>query len=579
MPSLLSSKRRELIFVTLVSALALVPLGLIWRKSLVSRPPVVQSKVADWTPVITGDATGGTTDSAALSPNVKFIARMELSPSEVGITPAPNALSTIADELVIRSAGNGKELFRSATSGQFVSWIAGTSAFIALSGNDVTLFTPATRAPGAAAPTQPWSETPISFGDGGGGISQESGANGSTIQFLQGGMVAFSPGGRYAVKAAWSRQGDDIIWQAADLMKSKISPIIKAGHDFGETDSNKVPANFRICVAPATLATGAWPLVVLVQSNKPNAAATPTPLPTTRPAPTPTFTPQQNAFVDKEAREIAEIQVLVDSVLGVDGADAAVTDEAEVAHIEAEVKRRNQQLRKERALLFPRPRPMPTSTTESESRTQGQPFGIECFDLSQHSRLWSAQVEMKSDSFAPESAFSPDGRALVVWGLAQINGTGKSAYTNDTGLEIRDPLSGAVRARPRLMGFGKYFNMPNQSQIQFYETPGAGSAPPTSMMVLEDAFAPEEKSLNGKPAFLIQDVALRFFDMASARETGHLRVKSELAKVGDSLVDSQFRCSQSGLWWLVGGGDFAVLRRSELGQETLSPFPTPMPDK
>lgn len=511
--------------------------------------------------------------AATLSPDGRWIARMELTASELGVTVAPNALTPIADELVIRASVNGKEVFRALAAGQFVGWIPSSSAFISQNGNDISVFSPSVRKPGAPPPVEPWTATPLSFSEDTGGVSSSMGANGSTVLELQTGAIAFSPDFRFAVKGSWAK--GEVWWEVADLTTGKIAPPVKAGRwlDYNPRIGG-FSSDIEFCVAPASLASGAKPVVALVQASvvRPRVIPTPTPIPTL--APTPTPSPAQTQFLKKAAREEAEIQTLVESVLGVDGEEPTVSDESEIARIEVEVKRRNRVLATERKRLFPQKNLVTAPPTQSPVRTQGKPFQIECFDLNAGKRLWISSL--KTEIFEPETAFSPDGSALVAWGTSVTkNGQGYVRGDN-SGFEIRAAKTGQLRARHHLLN--EDFGIPNAGNIAFYSDLGTmGTATALSILVVKDSSTVPAQSPDKKNNWPQRATVLRFFDAAKAREIGHSVVDSKWeSNAFISRIDN-VTCNQTGDLWLFGGGDYALATRGELGQEFLKPMPTPTP--
>ena len=589
MKSLSSKSRRDLLFVTGATLLALVPLGYLWRKSTLS--PRVQFAAAPTKPTLkpflprlaTGENSSISSD-ATLSPDGRFIARMEPPISEIWVEGATPKSPALADELVIRSSTSGKELFREKPLGSFVGWLATPGVFAIENGDDLEIFSPATRKPGAPRPIQFWTSKTISFSEDEGGISESWSVGGPRTEAsltLQAGVIRISPDGRFAVKASWG--GGDIWWQVADLRTGTMAPLVKAGRYLPyDPKVGGFKEGLTISIAPVSLARGALPLVCVSQTTDfvSRTAPTPVPTPTPRPIPTPTSSPAQAEFSVRAAREEAEIQALVESVLGVDGADPVVTDEAEVARVEAAVKKRNRALEAERERMFPALKqarlnaqkpPAPHVATLAD----GKRFQIECFDLNRARRVWTTSVY--GDIFAPQSQFSPDGSAFVVWGTAVIEKEGRGASLADSGLQFLDPQTGRLRGAAQL--WDEDFELLSDDNINFHGGAGINSSGvPTSILVIKDSLETGgQKTADGTLTPWREVPALRFFDMSVARETGHLKLDSKIFDPNFLNEIETVAPDGSGQVWLLGRRDYWLLSRAQLGREFASPLPKPTP--
>ena len=154
------SFRREFAFVGGITLLALVPVFFLWRKSVVGQTHQLPGLTASGLTPVVARMTPGKTSQAIISPDGRWLARMEV-PAQG--TPSPPNTSVRADELVIRSTHNGQEIFRATAVGWFVGWIPGSVAFVAIQGDSINVFAPTVRTPNGTSPKQPWTQKTISF--------------------------------------------------------------------------------------------------------------------------------------------------------------------------------------------------------------------------------------------------------------------------------------------------------------------------------------------------------------------------------------------------------------------------------
>lgn len=573
--------RREIALIAAVSALALAPLLFLGLKSAFGpRAVTIVNAIPTPAPLLAALKSGSNgyfNSKAWLSPDGRWIARMEYaSVPTAGATPAPRSQSI--DELVIRSAVGGREVFRDSLSGRFVGWIPRSSSFIAQDGFDLSIFSPTPRKPGAPPPAALWSATVLSFPTDGDPVADQYGSPGLSKN-LERSPINISPDGRYAVKSSWSK--GDIYWRVADLSTGKIAAPIKAGRWLSYDPNVGGAANgISASIAPANSSrAGALPLVAVLQEDiiAALAQATPTPRPTPIPTATPTPSPAQTEFLTRSQAYENETQVLVEKVLGIDGAPPEVSDEAEIARIEAEVKRRTRTIDAERERLFPAPSPTPAPPRKIPKVEDAKPFRIECFDLNTGKKLWSQPVY--AFPFQPQAQFSPDGASLVAWNTTRLindRNRNPNPSLDDTGIDFFDPISGKKRAAFRL--YEEDFSIPNPEQAIFTgQIAPNGSlrsfvAFPDSHMVRETV--PDARSLGRTVRQFRKVPTLRFFDTTLAREAGHIDI--DTTRLGNIELKN-FTASDAGDLWLFGRSDFTMAPRSQLGSEFASPLPKPTP--
>ncbi|RYX83671.1 hypothetical protein EON83_13785 [bacterium] len=554
--------RREFSLIAGVTLLALVPLFFLWRRG--KNPPIQATSGTTATPLVPIAprlAVGPNSfieSGAQISPDGRWFARMETAPLGANPTPPPN--SSLKNELVIRSAITGKEAFRDFTAGSFVGWIPGTNSFVARAGDDINVFAPTVRKPNVPLPKQPWTATTISFAPA---VPTDEFTN-----YDDASAVAFSPDYHYAVKSSWDK--GPIEWEVADLTTGKVSAPVRAGR-WKRLQPNSSSNDIRIAVAPANITNGPLPIVCVLQSSEPlYSTPIPTPIPTATSVPkaTPTDSPTQAQFKVREAQESAEIQTLIDKVLGIDGADPEVSDPDEVARITSEVNRRNKALELERQQLFPAaPTPIPTSPPNISSWDFSERFQLESFDLNTRKRLWISPL--RGSVSAPEMQFSPDGSGLIAWETAVLNKRYGSGIVDRTGLEFRAAHTGKILKKTQVYE-GVTFS---SGSTGFYEgaTPSVKGVAP-SIFVLKDSYSRVDKT-NG---MISQDTVFRLFNVSNAREIGYLKVNPKRLPPEQQNFYA-LSMSQTGNMWLWGDSDLFILPRRELVEEVSTPLPTPTP--
>ena len=204
--------RREIALISIISALALAPILFLGLKSVFGPRPVAPSSSINPTIARLSRGTDGYLSSeSVLSPDGRWIACMEVSASEIAAHRPPGSLTPTANELVIRSASNNREVFRAFAVGQFVGWIPQSIGFVTQNGFDINVFSPATRKPGTPVPTEPWSARLVSLPQGSDSTYSTTGAGGATTLTLENSAIAFSPDFRFAVKPA-PTTADDFAW-------------------------------------------------------------------------------------------------------------------------------------------------------------------------------------------------------------------------------------------------------------------------------------------------------------------------------------------------------------------------------
>lgn len=552
--------RREFAFVAGVTLLALAPLAYLWRKSvLAQRKNAGIGVVFPTYPQVQNAYAFG---EATISPDGRFFARMESAASQMGGTLSRNSLSPVANQIVIHSTQNGQEIFRATSSGEFMSWTP-SSNFVARNGDDLNVFSLSQGSSGSSTPS--WKRRKLTFSPDPGGMSTSFGANGATQLSLQTGAIDLSPDGRFAVKGSWGK--GTIVWQVADLKTNTVMAPVQAGRWLNyDPKVSAFSNNISITVAPAHLASGTRPVVAVLQTTRIRRLSLPTPTstPFPTPRPTPTFSPAQLQFNTKEAQEEAKIQKLVDSVLGVDGSDPEVTDEAEVKRIEAEVKRRNHALAAQRQKFFPSPTPSPQIRAAQWALTE--PFQVETFDLSTGKRLWSASL--KANVFSPHIQFSPDGSTLVASRTAAKSR--RMDMLDGTGLEFRSARTGQLIGKADL--FEERFGTPDHNRQVFYNPSSSGRKNPSAVLAIKDV---STETSHGKSNNFGRRTVFRLFDASTAREIAYLKL--DPLQSSDQQDFQNFSTSQDGKQWLWGTRAVQVLSRDELGQEVPGPLPTPTP--
>ncbi len=552
-----SLARREITRVLFVSVLAMSPLIFLGFKSVFG--PRVAPAVATLPPTIARLALKNNnylSSKATLSPDGRWIARMEIAPSELAATLSPQALSPTADEIVIRAARGGQEVFRTTIAGQFKDWIPDTNNFIAQDGFDISIFAPSTRKPGAPLPADPWVATPLAFPTDGDPAGQTIGSYGS-ITTLDRSPITLSSDGRYAVKSSWSR--GDIYWSVADLTTGKIAPRVKAGRwlDY-DPQVGGSSSDITVAIAPAN-SQGALPLVAVLQKG-----IRTTPIPT----PSPTHTPAQRRFLKEEVEE---------NIKMMNGVTNGAPQPSNYKFLRSlEDFERLRQLQTLKGRLFPlTPEQIRRSTHPQLSDSQA--FQIECFDLNKGKRLWTRWVHCFP--FTPQIQFSPDGAALIAWSTTRIvpSGSSDSFELDDTGIDFFDPRTGKRRAGFRL--YEEDFSIPNHDQAFFHqETTQNGQI--HSILTFRDSRQLREKVPSRRfPKQLVEESrripVLRFFDTTLAREVGHLDVETRRFDRNFSSDIKHFSTDDPGNFWLFGSGDYQLLSRSQLGREFISPLPMP----
>lgn len=568
--------RREFVLVGGITLLALLPLFFLWRKSVISQQlPAFEGGTSTLVPVVRRMQLGKNSSismRAALSPDGRWLARMEVDASKLNVEPSPGS-SPDANELVIRSTANGKEVFRALGAGEFVGWMPSSVSFVSQSENIVNVFDPAVRKPGAPPPTQAWTQRTVPLPAN---TDPRFGASGETNDFdLQTGAIVFSPDFRFVVKGFWG-QGP-ITWYVVDLMTGKAFPPVRAGRWINfDPKVGGYSNNISIAVAGANAAMGPLPLVAVLQTLEPSpesATPTPRPAPTLTPQPTPTYSAVQSQFKAKEDKEQAAIQALVESVLGVDGAEPKVTDETEVARITAEVKQRNKALDAERARVFPQTVMTPTPPPTVSPWSMTAPFQVETFDLNTKKHLWTSPL--RSEVFPPQMKFSPDGSALVIWGTTAWRLQNGDRRVDGVGVEFHGARTGKMAGKSAL--YEGDFGIPDQNSVGFYsDTSAIVNGTPRSVAVLVDSYQ-GIKMPNGKFEPYQQGTVFRFFNAVNGHETGYL--KADMTKLTANMEGfSTLSISQGGLFWMWGDSDIYIAKRQDLGQEHNGPLPSLTPD-
>lgn len=515
--------RRDWIWVGGATVLALLPLLVLWRKSVVSASPNAMSGAAlgglspVLPPVPAGQPNSYFDITTKLSPDGRFLARME-NPN--GQPPATNASPS---DVVIRTTG-GNEVFRASASQTDLRWV-GSSLVALQSQNDfATIFSPASSGSGSgAAPAYNQMQRSVPSGQG----DAFSGAN----------RLVLAPDGSLMAQAR--KNNGALRWSVVDMVSgATVANDVEAG----TMSDNDFSSDMAFGVAP--LATK-WPSgivgpVVVVSRCLPRPIPSPTPTP--KPVPTPTISPAQTEFLKRERQEEARLQPLIDSVLGENGEEPKETDPDRVAQIEAQVKARQHVLSVERKRLFPiKPTPTPTPVT-----LQGQTrvCRVECFDLGGGRSLWQTAVRVGMGG-TPHPLFSPDGTRLVLPGVARLRQDGGSPSVWDSGMEVFAPATGRILAS---WTFG------------------------TTNLLWGDS--PPVYFLSSPPRLTVLDTSrttvLRFFDLASLQETSYASLRSGMP--------SQISPDASGSQWVAHqGGNTFLLALSTLGQEHPGPLPTPAP--
>lgn len=551
-----SPARREIALILVISLLALAPLLFLGFKSVFGpRPTPTTAMVKPVLNAMTRGKGGSLTSNAFLSPDGRWIARMELSPSKIGVPDPPGAITAQANDLVIRSARSGQEAFRAFVAGGFVSWVPQSLNFVAQTGLDITLFSPATRKPGASPPLEPWVATPLSFPGNhhNGGFSSRSGS--ASVGFITG-AVAFSPDGRFAVQAAWGN--GEVEWQVADLTTGKIAAPVKIGRWLGFDPQGKGRSgHVSISVAPASLASRALPVVAFLQEVV-NPQAVPTPRPT--------WTPAQHRFTERYQREMEEDFRRMEKMM----ADPRGRRNFALTWRERFARRRI--LEAERSRLFP--------LSPQEQRRRNQPrlsdaklFQVECFDIGKRQKIWSAPL--RSRTFAPHHKFSPDGAALVVWNTTRLTGDkyNRRPYLKDSGIELFAAATGKHRARFRL--YEKDFSSPELDQAVFYRQAMTTGSFHSILTLLDSRNIALKASRSGARTRTVP--ILRFFDTSTAREVGYLDIDAPRLDREFQNRIAHFSTDDNGFSWLFGEGDSVLFSRSQLGRESFAPLPHPTP--
>lgn len=550
-----SQARREIALISIVSVLALAPLLFLGFKSVFGpRPAKSFRPLKPSIARLSRDTDGYLSSESVLSPDGRWIASMEVSASEVAAQRSPKSLSPNPNELVIRSASNGHEVFRALAVGQFVGWIPQSIGFVAQNGFDINVFSPATRKPGTPVPAEPWSATLVSLPQGSDSTYSTTGAGGATTLTLENSAIAFSPDFRFAVKASWN--GGDVHWIVADLTTGKISAPIKAGRWLNYKPEERESRNISIRVAPANLASGAWPRVALVQTTRPDSYYK-LPHPTATPLPTPVLSPEQARFMKDEARNgPREAAALKD----LDKKMRSSADIKEARRWMAEIDHRLYAYASKQRRLFPQGLYRQTTFPKLED---AKPFQIECFDLKTRKKLWTVPVRNVSDE--PKAEFSPDGAALVVWNTANIVKGGDDYLSlKNTGIDFFATSTGKKRAHFRL--FEETFWPANPHETLFYREATA-NGPVHSIFMTRDKRRTEKDIIP----------VLRFFDTTTASEIGHLDMDVTRYDINFKHSLTDFSTDDNGLLWIFGGNGYEFLPRSRLGREFSTPLPQPTP--
>ncbi|RYG67175.1 hypothetical protein EON80_14090, partial [bacterium] len=215
MPNPRSKAMREVIFIFLISFAALIPVFVIWRKSVYVPPATTTTPLVR----VSGSATAipGTAPTATPTPT-PVIGPPHLSPDGNSFARSEQTSqlpqSGYSDDFVIRNAKTGNVLFRDQTKRNFVSWVPGTPRFIAQSGHEISVFRPSNGNPR-------WQEQVLSLPPSTDAMANSDGPQDAEQLDIQTGSIRYSSDFRYAVLGAW---GDgNIEWRVADLSSGKIS--------------------------------------------------------------------------------------------------------------------------------------------------------------------------------------------------------------------------------------------------------------------------------------------------------------------------------------------------------------------
>jgi len=516
--------RRDVVWLLGVTLLALLPLWLIWRKSAPAPAPVasvIGAASLGLTPVLS-PIPAGTPGSfyqvpAKLSPDGIYLARNEDPPGKAtGVSPT---------DLVIRTR-NGREVFRTSGDDQTFSWFGTSLITLDRNSNVATIYAPSTAGRGPA-----YTQTQRNF------LSLRSGPSLGSNNTL-----VLSPDG--ALFGLANCETPVVRWAVVDMATAKL--VVNDAHIGNVLKDTFGDPSFALAPRSTKWPKGVvGPVAVLSQ-----VVPTPTPPPTPFPSPTPTpiLSPAQQEFLERKKIEDAQIQTLVDSVNGVDGADPKETDPARIAQITAEVKRRNGALDTQRARLFPvAPTPTPTPISLANSARTAR---VQCFDLGSGRLLWQTAVRCQSQAAIP--MFSPDGSRLLLVGVTRLAPFGDAMSLQDSGIDVLALTTGCPLAS---WTFGTTdLTIGNEPPIYFF------SSPPSSSLAVHD----DDSESNLSPT-------LRFFDLSTLRETSYLPMNPK------GPMDCLSPDATGRSWIALQNSETYLLSRAQLGKETSGPLPSPTP--